>query len=314
MLRMISVFFLILLFNSPSAWGWWTQGHVLMTRIAIRALPETMPSFFRSGEKMIAHVVVDPDLFKNREIEPEIRYLRGIESPEHFINVERLEGRKMPDNRYEFVRLCRDSNLLENRVGLLPYAVAEWTERLAVVFAEYQKWPDNPYIQQKCLLYAGYLAHYAQDMCQPLHLTVHYNGRVLANGSVSQKGIHGKLDGIIGYLGFDSDKLARNLEVKPLKNLMLGVFSQLDAGFILVDRVYELGNRFPNYLEKPLGSFSELDIKNWMPTDQVIEFSKDRVLEGARFTSVLYLTAWNISEKVQFNGALEWLDRTKSDQ
>ena len=47
---------------------------------------------------------------------------------------------------------------------------------LAVAFAEYRKWPDNPMIQHKCFLYAGFLAHYAQDMCQPLHLTINFDG------------------------------------------------------------------------------------------------------------------------------------------
>ena len=314
MVRVVSICCTVLLVCSASAWGWWTQGHALMARTAVRALPDTVPDFFRSGEGMIAHAVVDPDLLRNREMAPYNRYLRGAESPEHFINRERLAGRELPESRYEYARLCHDAGLSPDKVGLAPYAVAEWTERLAVAFAEYRKWPDNPYIQHKCLLYAGFLAHYAQDMCQPLHLTVHYNGRVGSDGSVSQKGIHGKVDGVVGYLAFDPDDLARHLEVTPFEDLMTGIAAQLDAGSALVDRVYELGNGLPDYLEKPQGSFGELDMKTWTPVPEVVDFSKDRVREGARFTAVLYLTAWNLSEKIRFEGLLGWLDRAKSDR
>ena len=68
------VLFLILLIavSGRNAYGWWGDGHEIVTRAAIRALPEEVPAFLKEGEELVASSVYDPDLAKNRSL-PNLR-------------------------------------------------------------------------------------------------------------------------------------------------------------------------------------------------------------------------------------------------
>ena len=283
-----------LLIGSP-AWSWWSGGHGIITRAAVKTLPEDMPAFFRSGERMIAHCSFDPDIAKNRGTS----YVKKAEHPEHFLDLELLQGRPLPKGRYAFTQLCAELGIRPEKVGLLPYATAEWTERLAMAFAEYRKWPDNPVIQNKCMVYAGFIAHYAEDMCQPLHLTIHFDGRAKPDGSSPGTGIHEKVDGLIEYLALDPDDLARDAKIEPLDDLMDDILKEIEAGRALIDRVYELEDRLPS-----------LQDRDWKAAPEVTDFATERAREATRFTAALYLTAWQLSEQIRLPG---WLDRSQVD-
>ena len=274
--------------------AWHLEGHHILTLAAVKALPNEIPAFFRDGAPTIAHMSLDPDMGKHKGAP----HVRGAEFPEHFLDREMLKADTLPESRYEFIKLCYEYNVAPEKIGLVPYALGEWTERLAVAFAEHRKWPDNPHIRMKCLIYAGYVAHYAEDMCQPLHLTIHYNGRVHEDGSVTQKGIHGKVDGLVSFFKMQPNVLAKNQKVVPLENLMPDILTQFKTGFALVDHVYDLGERIPNY-----------DATDWKKDDEVIAFANDRARESVRFTAQLYLTAWKLSESLTFDDYIkraEW--------
>lgn len=295
MRRFLFTVCVILLVAGSSAWGWWSGGHGILTEAAVKALPDDVPAFFRSGERMIAHCSYDPDISKNRGTP----HVRGAEHPEHYLDLELLQGRPLPKSRYEFTQLCAELGVKPDKVGFVPYAVAEWTERLAVAFAEHRKWPDNPFIQNKCLVYAGFIAHYAQDMCQPLHLTIHFDGWKQPDGSVLHKGIHEKVDALIEYLPLDPDDLAHAQKIEPLDDLMGEILKQFEAGHAMVEGVYELGDSLPSSGDK-----------EWERVPRVIDFATERARESTRFTAALYLTAWELSGKIKLDG---WLDRAQVD-
>ncbi len=295
MRRFLFVVCVILLVVGSTAWGWWSGGHGILTRAAVKALPNDAPEFFRSGERMIAHCSYDPDIAKNRGA----AYVRGVEHPEHYLDLELLQGHPLPKSRYEFTRLCAELDVKPEEVGFVPYAVAEWTERLAVAFAEHRKWPDNPFIQSKCLVYAGFIAHYAQDMCQPLHLTIHFDGWKQPTGSVLHKGIHEKVDALIEYLTLDPSSLAKDQQIEPLDDLMASIVKEFDAGYSLINRVYELGDNLPSFRDK-----------DWVRVPEIVDFAVERARESTRFTAALYLTAWELSGKIKLAG---WLDRAQVD-
>ena len=276
--------------------AWWSGGHGILTRAAVEAVPDEIPEFFRSGGGMIAHCAFDPDVSKNRGTP----VVASSEHSEHYIDLELLQGRSLPKNRYEFTQLCAEIGIRPEKVGLVPYAVAEWTERLAVAFAEHRKWPDNLFIQNKCMVYAGFLAHYAQDMCQPLHLTVDYNGRRQPDGTLLHKGIHEKVDALVEFLAMKPADLAEAQEIAPLDNLMTDISKSVESGYALVDRVYDLADSLPNTRDK-----------EWTSVPEVIEFTRERARESVRFTACLYLTAWRISKTVELPS---WLDRSESDK
>ena len=288
MKRFYSIFiFFLILFTTPT-WAWWGGGHDILTQAAVKVLPEEMPEFFRSAEKMIAHCVYDPDISKERGTP----HARQAEYGEHYIDIELFGEHPIPEGRDAHLKLCAELGLEPRKVGTLPYALAEWTERLAVAFAEYRKWPDNPMIQNKCFLYAGFLAHYAQDMCQPLHLTINFDGIKQADGTRLHAGIHEKVDSAIERLALKPMDLARGQQVEAANDLMPAIIEQIKTGHSLVDNVYALAEDWNN-------------LKN--PTPALVNFTNDRARESVRWTASLYLTAWKLSENIKLPG---WLDRT----
>ena len=270
------------LFNT-AAFPWWGDGHEILTRAAFRSLPNTVPEFFRAGESVAANAVYDPDLFKNRGVPA----ISKSEHPEHFFDVELLSGPPQK-SRYAFIRSCLQRGLDPTRVGLAPYAITEWAERLTVAFAEHRKWPTDQGIQSKCLVYAGVLSHYAADICQPLHVTVDFDGRASSAGS-PHTGIHEKVDALLERLELDPSYLSRTLEPSPFGDLHDAVMKELDASYELVDRVYELEEELT-------------DLQN----AQVRGFGEARGRRAAEFTASLFLSAWINSEEIDLP---TWLTR-----
>ena len=289
MKRILQVLVLLLFVLTSPTWAWWGGGHDILTQASIKALPDELPKFFRSdsGMNMIAHCAYDPDVSKNRDMP----HARAAEYGEHYFDLELIKENPVPVDRNAFLKLCAELNLEPSKVGFLPYAVAEWTERLAIAFAEYRKWPDNPIIQYKCYVYAGFLGHYAQDMVQPLHLTVHFDGLVQEDGSKLHGGIHEKVDSSIEIIKLDPSELAKNQQIEMVGELFPAIVKQLKDGHSLVDNVYELVEQYQK-LNKP--------------TDKLLAFTKDRSREGVRWTASLFLTAWNMSETIKLPG---WLER-----
>ena len=289
MKRIYSIILPLFLILTTPVFSWWGGGHDILTQAAVKALPEEIPEFFRSATavKMIAHCAYDPDVSKNRNM-PNARI---AEHGEHYFDLELIKDNPIPENRDAFIKLCAEMNLDPSKVGYLPYALAEWTERLAIAFAEYRKWPDNPMIQYKCYLYAGFLGHYAQDMCQPLHLTVHFNGIVQKDGTVLHRGIHEKVDSSIEIMKLNPSELAKNQSIKQVEELLPAITEQIKDGFKLVDTVYELVEEYD---------------KLKTPSQKLIDFTQGRSLESVRWTSSLYYTAWKLSENISLPG---WLER-----
>src|SRR5690606_37379874 len=139
-----------------------------------------------------------------------------------------------------------------DKLGAAPYAIIEHAQRLALAFAEHRRWPDNEHIRAKCLLYAGLVAHYAQDLCMPLHTTIHYDGRVGPDGRSPHSGVHAKIDALPGKLELDIDALRAAGAIEPFNDLFTGVVDTLNASHALVDRAYELEPHYPEVENKEI--------------------------------------------------------------
>lgn len=286
MKKILGLICVSLCFVNP-IWAWWGNGHAILTRAAVRALPEAMPAFFRQGEAGVAHMVYDADLFKNRGAP----HLTNIEHSEHYFDVELVPGwemskrPEMPERRYDFIQMCAVDGVEPEKVGFLPYALAEWTERLTISFAEHRKWPDDVAIQNKCIVYAGFIAHYAEDLCQPLHVTMYFDGRKGADGEVEDKGIHESVDGLVEKLKFDPDNLAKGQEVAALDTLFPSIMQQIDESHGQVDRVYQLADK----MDDPSAA-------------EVQAFARERARLAVGFTASLLLTAWEQSSDIKLPG------------
>ncbi|MFB3891324.1 MAG: hypothetical protein ACE15C_04795 [Phycisphaerae bacterium] len=292
-----------------SALAWHGPGHDKATRCAVEALPATLPEFFRAGAETIANTAVDPDLFCRPVAPPE---LSDTERPEHYLDMEMLDGfpdKKLPSTRYEFLEQVYAKKLKPAQVGLLPWAITEWTQRLTVAFAEHRKWPEDGAIRAKCLVYAGLLAHYAEDAAQPLHTTVHHDGRAKApfeEGSSPKTGIHAKVDALIGKLkAANKDiaaEVARDAAPTVFEDVFTAAMDELKRSHALVDRVYELEKDLPGVDEPFSAKGAGADVE---------KFARDRLSAAVRFTSSLYLTAWRDSEKIKFP---DWHQRPPAPQ
>jgi hypothetical protein len=268
---------------APAA-GWFTPGHALVTRAAVARLPPEVPAFFREAAWGIGQAAVDPDVMKSRAT-PE---LRAVEEPEHYLDWELLQGAHLPPTRGAYLALLHDRRLDPHTVGTLPYAIHEHQQRLAVAFAEHRRWPEDPWIRQKIVLYAGYLAHYAGDLGQPLHTSIHHDGRALPDHSSPRTGIHQLVDGLFERLPLDVPALTRDLPVDELADPWAAIKSEMTASHALVDRVYEL---------EPALRAGAADGHRYAPA--VASFTDERFRATARFLASLYYTAWRRSAAIE---------------
>lgn len=289
-----------------TAWGtphaalaWHAGGHARISQGAIGCLPQEMPAFFRSenAQQAVAHGSIDPDAFKH----PMTAQLTQSEEPEHFLDLEMLDGATLPDQRYAYLAMCHEKKLDPQKVGLLPYAIAEWTQRLTMALAEHRQWPQDIHIQNKCLVYAGILAHYTGDLVQPLHCTLHHDGRAKANGASPRAGIHHKVDHAIEALELDVWQCTKDLTPETITGPIIPAIAQAIAeSNRLVDRVYELQAQWPSskadHVENPDPAMRELTIQ--------------RLRAGASLTAGLYLRAWNDSAAIQLPA---WLKKERQN-
>lgn len=270
---------------ADSAAAWHGKGHQRATRLAISVLPKDVPEFFGKGAASVAHCAVDPDLFKKPIAADEVNETEG---PEHYFDLERLGGENIPPRRFGLMKWCGRKNISPTKVGMVPYSVTEWTQRLTVAFAEHRKWPENEHIRSKCLVYAGILSHYAQDLCMPLHTTIHYDGRAKPDGSSPKTGIHLKVDALLEKLPQPAGIRIATERVRPFKNLLPAVIDELKASHALVERVYQLKSHIP--------ALKEPRIRD----KDVAEFTRERLRASALFTARLFLTAWKDSADIEF--------------
>lgn len=274
--------------------GWHGPGHVKATTAAIAAMEKKLPQFVTDFADTVAHGSVEPDVFRLRE-HPQ---LRSTEAPDHYFDLEHVAGWKLPATRYEFLAMCAAKGRKPSDVGLAPYAIVEWTQRLTIAFAEHRAWPDDENVQAACLIYAGLLAHYAQDLCQPLHVTIHYDGRVGKDGTSPGTGIHQKVDALLQKTRVTPAKVAKALKPARLKDLLPAVLDEARRSNALVDRVYELEKHLPAAPEA-----------GKLPA-AVEALAVERLRRCAEFTASLYLTAWANSATLKLPA---WLGRERAE-
>ena len=260
--------------------AWWAGGHESIAEAAAARLPDDVPDFFRRGGKHLAHFAVEPDRWKNREAV----FLRRSEEGNHFLDSEDLDGKTLPaTHRFDAMKmLYTDLKKDPNKVGLLPYAIVENYERLMIAFYDHRKSPTNESIPMKCLVYGGTLAHYTGDAAMPLHTTRDYDGKIQADGTVKQKGIHAKVDGFPEKNKITPEEICRGLEAKKIDNVWEHVNKFLAESHTHIEKCYEFD---------AAGAFDKA-------TDESRAFILARCRAGAQLTLDLWYTAWLQSAKL----------------
>jgi hypothetical protein len=265
---------------APAVEAWRTGGHRRVTADAVALLPASLPDFFRAGAAAIAASAGDPDLWRNRDTPA----LADAVSPEHFLDLELVGGKALPERRSEYRRLLARLDLDPQRTGYLPYAIVEGAERLALAFAEHRRSPGSAELRAHCLLAAGWLAHYAADLVQPLHTTIHHDGRARPDGSSPASGIHHEVDALFDAVSADAP-LAGAVPL-PVDELWSAVRAELAASHALVDAVYAL---------EP-----QLDAeRRARAAPEVAAFARERYRAAARFVAGLFVWSWERSARLE---------------
>jgi hypothetical protein len=278
-----------------SAWPWGNEGHSAINRVACEKLPADMPAFFRNAADQLAYLAPEPDRWR----QPSELALKRSQEPDHYINLEAVQGMELPPDRYSFYRALylrraetpgHPDDLLPERVGLQPYITIEDYERLVVAFHEYRKAlleHRNPqYAEANAIEFGGLLGHYVGDGANPLHTSIHYNGWIGPNPKsyTTSNTIHWKMEGIFVAANFNQLQFANlvpgtpDVLERPFKDYLQYLYDSHD----LVEKVYEL--------EKQRGFDGE-------GTPASREFIRQRLAAGATMLRNMWYSAWLQSAK-----------------
>jgi hypothetical protein len=265
--------------------GWLAEGHRITTFEAVTLLGDELPAFLQESRDLIAADSPDPDMMRNRAL-PQ---LRDREAPDHYLDLELLQGVEFPETRSEYLKHLASPEMASGveRVGALPYAVVEAAQRLMVAFAQVRRRPDDVHLQAKAMFYVSQLSHYAADLCQPLHTTIHHDGRALEDLSSPQTGIHLQVDALIERLRPQESVRQESLRPTRLAPLLPAVVEELKRSHAEVERVYRL--------EADLAVLEA----GGEPSAELLSLTRDRYRAAILFTANLILTAWQDSAELR---------------
>ncbi|BCM91166.1 hypothetical protein IAD21_03030 [Abditibacteriota bacterium] len=280
----------LLAFSAFPAFAWFPQGHSIIARSAAKIVPTDMPAWFRKGADQIAHDAQDPDIQKNKALP----LMTEIEYPRHYIDFELLQNNPLPVKRADYYALCKSLNQDPGDVGELPYSLREYSERLAMDFAEARKYPNNRYIRTKTLVTAGILSHYSGDCVMPLHVTNDHDGRHLPDGKSPKTGIHAKVDSLVERINPSKKELEANQPLAPITDIWSAINAEILDSRTHIDETYALEPQLP----PSQGA--------WTPSPQVRAFTIERARAGVNWTARLYAWAWAKSAQVELP---TWLRR-----
>ena len=178
-LALAGAFFAGIACQAPSAHAWGNDGHRIINRLAVSALPADAPAFLRSQAAVneIEYLGPEPDRWRS-PAEPE---LSAAQAPEHFIDFELADKLgPLPHKRFDFLAEVYAAGERPETIGLQPWQTDEVWERLKSAMRDYRELKaagtDTQPVEQAIVFYAGWLGHYVGDGSQPLHTTVQYNG------------------------------------------------------------------------------------------------------------------------------------------
>lgn len=282
----------IIVLISP-AWPWGNEGHSAINRVAAEKLPDSVPAFLRNAAAQLAYLAPEPDRWRDSS---ELALKRSQE-PDHYIDLELVEGMEFPPDRYSFYRALEarreqtpghPDDLLPENVGLQPYITMEVFERLIVAFREYRaavRDHVNPsFAEADAIFYAGWLGHYVGDGANPLHTSIQLNGWVgpNPNGFTTARTIHHKMETTFLNANFKRLQFADLVPAHPrlLTDPFHDYLKYLYDSHQYVEEVY--------VLEKA-GGFEGKG------TDASLNFIRQRLAAGATMLRDMWYTAWVMS-------------------
>ncbi len=302
---------MLLLFLVPAqaCFGWGSDGHRMINRLAAEHLPADLPAFLRTPAAIdeIEYLGPEPDRWRSPG-EPE---LSNEQAPEHFIDLEWADVvGKLPRRRYDFIadlyaaglthpNLAAD--LRPEKVGLQPYVTTEVYQRLKAAMREYRglsaQGRDTKPVEQAIIFYAGWLGHYVGDGSQPLHVTINYNGwagKENPNGYTTEHTIHSQFESKFVAANMKAAEVAPLMSaVRPVGDVFDDYVAYLRHSATLVETTYQI---------EKAGGFEGAG------SAESRQFTAERLAAGASELRDLFVSAWAESA----NPVPEWKEPTKA--
>lgn len=306
--------------SAGPAFAWGAVGHRIVNNVAVRSLPDSIPSFVRSVDAIAEITALGPEADR---LKGAGRTWDGDLDPGHFLDVDDagtvagvLPLAKLPPTRQQFDTAIRNSHSPglkqsdEYSVGYVPYSIVEGYQQVARDFAI---WRVDAYGERQAASPAdraffgidrklrealtlrdiGYFGHFVADASQPLHITVHYNGwgdYPNPNDYTQSKAIHAKFESTFVEKHESADVVLARVGpyIPPTEPIMARVVAYLAATNAHVADVYKL---------EAAGAFDTA-------TPQAIAFTADRLAAGGTMLRDLIVDAWadSATEKVGYPG------------
>jgi hypothetical protein len=297
---------LLVLFPSCAAstcFGWGSDGHRIINRLAAQALPADVPTFLMTPTALaeMEYLGPEPDRWRS-PAEPE---LSATQAPDHFINLEYADViGPLPRKRYDFMEaLSRyraahpDQAALETpeKVGMQPWQTEEVWERLKAGFRDYRearaKHENTGPEEAAVLFYAGWLGHYVGDGSQPLHVSRDYNGWVEPenpHGYTTEHHIHSQFETVFVTANIKSAEVkALIAPVRPVGDEWNDYLVYLRHSAMLTEQTYAL---------EKTGGF------NGTGTPAGRLFAEQRLAAGASMLRDMIYAAWSKSAEPVLEG------------
>ncbi len=246
-------------FSTP-AMAWDEDGHIAVTRIAHRIMPERIPAWVKSPEirMQLEYLSAEPDRWRGQNASD----LEHTNNPDHYFDVEQIADygltmKTLPTFRRQFTDVlaaarAKNPDLLKDYIaakdrdytrlvpGLLPYQIAELQWKVASswttlrTYEQYREYVTDDMIEfarANVVFHMGILSHYVGDGSQPLHTTHHHNGWVGENpkGYTTDKKFHSFLDGGLMDIHHVTPESMASLKATPRTVTPKGYFGEICA-------------------------------------------------------------------------------------
>ena len=287
-----------------AAFAWGSTGHRIIGRLAVEALPDSLPAFLRTAEAAdaVGELAREPDRWKDSG-----KAHDSDRDPAHFVDLGD-DGKvfggpvlsNLPETRAGYETALRAVNSDSWKAGYLPYSIIEgWQQlvkdftfwRIEAAAAEHVADPahrawfrrDLAERQQLTLRDLGTLAHYVGDGSQPLHVTVHFNGwGPFPNPEeYTQEHIHGPFEG--PFVHDHVDPAAVKADMTPYRDCACPIATWTADYLAATNREVA-----PLYTLYKQGAFARVDPK-------AQSFVAGRLAAGASALRDLVVDAWRAS-------------------
>ncbi len=256
-----------LLFGGPpSAQAWWSNGHDYITREAVHHLPGLLKVFFEQHASSLGPLAANEPFGK------------------HYIDIDNYPEWPTTDfPRDRDVLIAAHGSSFVDRNGEAPWTIGTYVQDLANQMGAAQT--ESDWIS--LLLTAAELAHYVEDVHNPLHLTANYNGQQTGN-----YGIHARYEGyMVGpHLGVDltispNPSGCRDFSQNPF-GMVDPVLDEIETNYSHISAILAADDL---YRGSPINYDSTYYANMWGATGG---FTQDLFQEASEQVASAWYTAW----------------------